>query len=194
MAVAATPSPPVSLPLIPSLPHWTIPIPVVPSPPAPPPHPPHTICIKCSNVAAAAAVGGLLYLFYCLVGGEGRGLGWCLSTGSDSMWHLWFWRSTSTTTCKWHSSFVIGAWLPRIKLCLKCRVCERKAGGGRGAGRQEAEVVLGKSLSLARFPPPHHHSTAATRYLICNCFCHACHMALKSECKLPTATCETFSR
>lgn len=60
MAVAATPSPPVSLPLIQPLPHWTIPIPVVP--PAPPPH---TICIKCSNVAAAAAVGGLLYLFYC---------------------------------------------------------------------------------------------------------------------------------
>lgn len=37
---------------------WTIPIPV-----QSPVLPPHTICIKCSNVAAA--VGGLLYLFYC---------------------------------------------------------------------------------------------------------------------------------
>lgn len=49
---------------------------------------------------------------------------------------------------------------------------------------EEEEVCAGLVVEFSVLSRARAHLTAATRYLICNCFCPACHMALKSSCKL----------
>lgn len=49
---------------------------------------------------------------------------------------------------------------------------------------EEEEVCAGLVVEFSVLSRALAHLTAATRYLICNCFCPACHMALKSSCKL----------